>query len=150
MIDSIKVEEIAPTLSSMSRLMKYAQAIHKNEARNEMYVFADLIKAGWDKEDIVLEGEFGGDSSLIIADIVLEHKNKPIAIVEVKSDISRVTADWLERVKNTIECVDVPIIILAVGNYYEIHLKKNGKMTKSTTPPSKEYLLSLIEGKEEY
>lgn len=150
-IDDVKVEEIAPTFAHMNRLMKYAEMINsKNENYLEAIVVAGLIKVGWTMDDIKIESEIKGSViPRIRADIVLMHENNPIAIMEVKSDMSRVTSGWIEQVKAIMGSADIPITILTLGSYFEIHVTKTNKVVKQDTPPTKNQLLSLINGKEE-
>ena len=43
---------------------------------------------------------------------------------------------------------EIPFFILTTGYYYEIHSANNMIVGKMLTPPSKEYLLSILNGKE--
>lgn len=81
-------------------------------------------------------------------DIVLMDGETKLAIVEVKSDLSRIIPDRLMKLKNIIYSDDIPFVILATTGYFEIHSSGNAVIKKETTAPTKRELLQLLEGRE--
>ena len=149
-IDTVKVEEIATKFSYINRMMAYASRMQDPaEKYIEKYIMVGLKNAGWDEKDIAVECAIsGGTFPNAQADIVLMDEAKPLAALEVKSNMGAITTDWLNKVKDIMAYSDIPITIVTVGNYYEIHITKTGRIVKQNEPPTKELLLSLIHGEE--
>ena len=124
---------------------------YRIEEREWMVVNA-FKNTGWKDEEIDRSAKMFWKKSdrnyTVRPDMVLLHENKCLAIVEVKSNLARINKDriysWLEMLQNG----EIPFFILTTGYYYEIHSANNMIIGKMLTPPSKEYLLSMLNGKE--
>ena len=120
------------------------------EKNLEMDVIAAFHSAGWSSDD-VRAGNIWltmNDGRRWITDIALLNEKKMLAAVEVKRDFSRIHTPWYEKVYSIIHEGIVPFLILTTGDYYEIHSAKSNQVTKLTSPPTKELLLSLLGRKE--
>lgn len=121
------------------------------EEREQIVVNA-FRNIGWKDEEIDCAARMFWKKSdgkyITRPDMVLLHENKCLAIVEVKNNLARINMDrihsWLQMLQNG----EIPFFILTTGYYYEIHSANNMIVGKMLTPPSKEYLLSILNGKE--
>ena len=81
-------------------------------------------------------------------DIVLLNGTQKLAVVEIKMNLMQFTQDMLKSLYEVVHCGDYPFLIITTGNYYEIHSANDAVIKKTTKAPTKEYLLSLNNGKE--
>ena len=65
-------------------------------------------------------------------------------MVEVKTNFFQFTKEMLDTLYLVIQSGEIPFLILATGNYYEIHSTNNKIVDKRIKPPTKDYLLSLL------
>lgn len=135
-------------ISMTRQLQNHANTVA--EKNLEMDVIAAFHSAGWSSDD-VRAGNIWltmNDGRRWITDIALLNEKKMLAAVEVKRDFSRIHTPWYEKVYSIIHEGIVPFLILTTGDYYEIHSAKSNQVTKLTSPPTKELLLSLLGRKE--
>lgn len=157
-VENIKIEELMSTVSYMTRMTAYAEKIMENQKGNsfisefEKAVVKRFEEAGWNKEDLGLNGKAYsiviGENKKWAPDIVLLDNNIKLAVVEIKTNLSLLTDEKLKTLYYVIQSGEIPFLILTTGSYYEIHSANNKIIKKMMEPPTKEYLLSLLEGKE--
>ena len=157
-VDNLKSEELVSAISQMTRINAYAERIM---GKQEGYDFSSEVEktvvrsfenSGWNKNDLSLNGKAYsltiGKKIKWFPDIVLLNGNDKLAVVEIKTNLSMFTEDKLRMLDYVIKSGEIPFLILITGNYYEIHAANNRIIKKMMEPPTKEYLLSLLDGKE--
>lgn len=135
------------------RYYNYAKMGQEQKAREvEQGVIKSFIESGWNKEEVDCTGKHfriqEGEKRFWRPDIVLMDDGKLLAIVETKINIAQFSPERIKHLYYIIEQGKIPFLILATGDYYEIHSSCNKIIKKMTAPPSKEFLCSLLEGKE--
>lgn len=154
-VDTIKADELIPVMQTISNNAEATQRISPSHmgAMLEEKVFGDFINAGWKESDLKSNPKGYAitlnNSQRWIADIVLLNSNKLLAVVEVKTDFSRIDKIWIDKMYAIVRSGEAPFLILTTGSYYEIHAINDAVVKKMTTTPTKELLLSLLEGKED-
>lgn len=154
-VDTIKVDELIPVMKKISNDAAALQRMSSSHMGTmlEEKVFGEFINAGWEEGDLKREQKQYAitlnNSQRWIADMVLLNSNRLLAVVEVKTDFSRFNKTWIDNMYAIVRSGEAPFLILTTGAYYEIHAINNTVVKKMTTPPTKELLLSLLEGKEE-
>lgn len=158
MIDIGNIEEV-----NASDLMKDISAYSKslaNEDNSKAYrglaleqsIYTQFLQKGWTEDEVLLNNFCNiyilTENVRFAPDIVLMDGETKLAIVEVKSDLSRIIPDRLMKLKNIIYSDDIPFVILATTGYFEIHSSGNAVIKKETTAPTKRELLQLLEGRE--
>ena len=156
-IEDLKEVELINSITSMSRLSKYAGLLNHNsfsakEKEIEKQVCESFRGAGWKNEEIVTAGkEYSiaiGDKIEWRPDIVLLDYNEKLAVVEVKTDFALFSGEYIKKLHSVIQSGVFPFFILTTGKYYEIHSANNKIIRKMMGAPTKGFLLSLLEGKE--
>lgn len=152
-IETAKIQDIT---SRNNRLMTYyaafneAKADTEDKTESEKKVIESFSETGWSAEDVKTHSvvvQLAGPRSWE-ADIALMNGEELLAIVEVRSSIYLTNRVWLDNMKAIIESKAAPFLILSNGSYYEIHSTKDGAVHKMMSPPTKEVLLSILNGKE--
>lgn len=150
-VDSVSVNALIPAIKQMAVNSNGDSSVRMESLEKKIY--EDFIQIGWKKSDVLND-----ERAYIInisptkkgrVDIALTDKEKLIAVVEIKASFTEIDARWLEKIYSIIKGEKVPFLILTTGSYYEIHSRNNTLVKKMTTPPTKELLLSLLEGKED-
>lgn len=154
-VDNLKGGDIIDTVAQMSRLMAYYKLINPDvnmEESLEKYVYQSFIDSGWEDKEISRGGKSYsvklGNSKKWCPDIVLLNGTQNLAVVEIKMNLMQFTQDRLKTLREVVHCGDYPFLIITTGNYYEIHSANDAIIKKTAKAPTKEYLLSLSNGKE--
>lgn len=154
-VDTINADELIPIMKKISCDAAAMQRISPNHrgAMLEEKVFGDFSNAGWEACDLKKEQKQYAialnNSQRWIADMILLNSNRLLAVVEVKTDFSRLDKKWVDKMYAIVKSGEAPFLILTTGAYYEIHAINDAVVKKMATPPTKELLLSLLEGKED-
>ena len=151
--DELKLNELVYNSSFKSRMMKYAEAIQSmtTESTLESQIYSDLHQAGWKENEVQLNNKklsLPLKNSLCFPDILLFDGDALLGVVEIKTDFGRISSDWLLQISEVIKEAKVPCLILSTGFYYELHFTRKSIVKKMKEAPSKDYLLSVINGKE--
>jgi len=157
-VDNLKSVELVTAFSLMTRINAYAEGIMgKQKGYNfssevEKTVVRSFENAGWNKNNLCLNDTAYsftiGKKVKWFPDIVLLKGNHKLAVVEVMTNLSMFTEDKLRMLDYVIQSGEIPFLILTNGSYYEIHAANNRLIKKMMKPPTKEYLLSLLDEKE--
>lgn len=150
MINLSQVEKLQiPDLVSLTKeLTPYIKGVEL-----ELKIYEDFINAGWDKDEVVINST--GDSISLgqdvkyEVDITLRNNGQLLAIVEVKTNFSITSIEWLQNMYALIRSGQVPFLILTNGIYYEIHSRHDNHILKKTKVPKKDDLLLLLNEKED-
>ena len=137
-IDTISNNEIIETAKDlMHNVSTYS------EKRVEDIVRKALIEAGWDEKSFIPEN----DTAIIIdgkivwrPDIAFLMPDGRRIIVEVKTDLFKLTSQWVERMQHILKGKD--IFILTTGMFYEIHIPGIKKSLQMINPPTIEQILN--------
>lgn len=155
-IKNVEEKDLVSLLSMVSRLDAYSKALERlnersnNKSNFEQGVISSLKQVGWNDSDISTNnGAITLKSGSWIPDILLMNAGIVLAAVEIKTDLSFAQPDWVKRMYEIVKNDNIPFWILTTGSYYEIHGSKNTIVKKMETPPTKDFLLSLMLGKEE-
>lgn len=155
-VEIVNIEDLLRRLSQIRRLNAYADLILKKdenqESQIENAIIRDFSYAGWPSEEVTISRKEDiiklSNNIKWRPDLVLLDGKMRLAVVEVKTNFMQFTKDKLNTLNLVIQSGNIPFLILTTGNYYEIHSANNKVISKMTKPPTKEYLLSLLDGKE--
>lgn len=150
-VDRISVNDLMPAIKKMTVISDVSTGAYTG-AMLERKIYDDFIQAGWNEAEVLNDQRSYtiniSPNERWRADIVLTDKEKLLAVVEVKTSFARIDARWVDRMYRIVKSGEAPFLILTTGAYYEIHSVKDTVVKKMATPPTKELLLSLLEGKE--
>ncbi len=150
-IDSISVNDLLPEIKKMTISGEEKASVY-SVYNLERKIYDDFIQAGWSESEVLNDQRAYtitiSPTERWRADIVLTDKEKLLAVVELKTSFARIDDKWVEKMYRIVKGGEAPFLILTTGAYYEIHSLNDTVVKKMTTPPTKELLLSLLEGKE--
>lgn len=95
---------------------------YRSEAELEKEVYFDLVAAGW-KDKYLLKEVFVsiGDNRKWRPDLVYKFPDERKVYIEVKTDLFRVTPEWISAMKQILYGDENCFFILTTGSYYEVH-----------------------------
>lgn len=151
-VDYISLYDLLPAIKQMAVTNKRDSSKY-SESMLEGKIYEDFIQIGWNESE-VLNGQRAYTINISPterwrADMVLTDKDNLLAVVEVKTSFARIDARWVEKMYRIVKGGEAPFLILTTGTYYEIHSMNDKVVKKMAIPPTKELLLSLLEGKED-
>ena len=128
---------------SIARLMQYYQAL--NGIALEKTVMKALKEAGWEDESFIINSnlELSTDGLKIKwrPDLCYRLKDGRKVFVEIKTDLSQVSKDWLSAINQILHGEESFIFILTTGYYYEVHISGIKQYLNSSNPPTIEDIL---------
>ena len=150
--EEMKAPELIPTISHMSRMQAYSGHLNSVQTGSliEAKVYDEFIKTGWPQDELKMnERIYSIDlkAGKWIPDIALLDGDEWVGAVEIKTDFSRLPKEWISKIREVLEETKVPCLVLSTGFYYEVHFTHLPLVKKLTEAPSKEFLLSFLNGK---
>ncbi len=128
---------------STARLMQYYQAM--NEKALEMEVLKALLDVGWHRESFLFERDFDISSNGLKIkwrpDLCYLLDDGRKILLEIKTDLSKVSKDWLSAINQILHGEESFIFVLTTGYYYEVHISGIKQHLKSSNPPTIEDIL---------
>ena len=104
-----------------------------------------LKEAGWEDESFIINSnlELSTDGLKIKwrPDLCYRLKDGRKVFVEIKTDLSQVSKDWLSAINQILHGEESFIFILTTGYYYEVHISGIKQYLKSSNPPTIEDIL---------
>ena len=151
-VDNISLHKLLPVIKQMAVTNNGDSNIY-SASMLERKIYEDFIQIGWSESEVLNDQRAYtinlSPTERWRADIVLTDKENLLAVVEVKASFARIDARWIEKMYRIVKGGEAPFLILTTGTYYEIHSMNDTVVKKMATPPTKELLLSLLEGKED-
>ena len=131
------------TIKSSVRLLHYSQKC--NEQVLEQTVMNALVDAGWKKSSFLFESDLGlvsdGERIRWRPDISYRLSDGRKVLVEIKTDLSKVSQEWVSAINRILHGKENFIFVLTTGYYYEVHISGIERSLKSTNPPTIERIL---------
>ena len=152
-VEEMKATDALLMMNQMNRLGAYAEQLSARQLGNDLEkrVYDDLLKAGWSKDDLQLDPRIYSinlKAGKWIPDIALVDGDKWLGAIEIKSDFSHLAPDWISKMREIIKESKIPCLTFSTGFYYEMHFTNRTIVKKLQEAPSKEMLLSILDGKE--
>ena len=152
-IEEMRAAEILPTIQRMNQFQRYRHRYNvlQGEIRLETKAYNEFIKAGWSQDELQIDEQLYPldlKAGNWIPDIALLDGDKWVGAVEIITDFSSLSKEWALKIREIIKEARIPCLVLSTGFYYEVHFTQLSIVKKLEAAPSKDLLLSIMNGKE--
>ena len=114
----------------------------------EEMVINSFLKRGWNADNLLKPSKplklFNALTEFnFTPDVILLDSGKPIAVVEIKTDFSNISKEWLKRMEMIVKNSQKLLLVLTTGIYYEIYTKDFNCIWRAVEAPTFDEVVRL-------